>query len=40
MSPWISKKQEKWMWTNKPKMAKEWEDKYGTFKKKSKKLKK
>jgi hypothetical protein len=35
--PFKSKKQEKWMWANKPKMAKEWEHKYGTYKKKKKK---
>ncbi len=32
--PLKSKKQEKWMWTNEPKLARKWEDKYGTFKKK------
>ncbi len=35
--PFKSKKQEKWMWANKPEMAKKWEKKYGTFKKKKKK---
>lgn len=27
--PFKSKKQEKWMWTNKPELAKEWTKKYG-----------
>lgn len=30
--PFKSRKQEKWMWANKPKIAREWEDIYGTFK--------
>ena len=35
--PFKSKKQEKWMWANKPAMAHKWEKKYGTYKKKKKK---
>ncbi len=38
--PFKSKKQEKWMWKNKPKLARKWEDKYGTFKSKKRKTKK
>lgn len=40
MSPFKSKKQEKWMWANNPRLAREWENKYGTFKKKKKRKKK
>ncbi len=32
-----SKKQEKWMWKNKPVLAREWEHRYGAYKKKKKK---
>lgn len=28
--PFKSKKQRKWMWKNKPKMAKKWASKYGS----------
>lgn len=30
--PFQSKKQEKFMWANKPKIAKQWTDKYGSHK--------
>ena len=29
--PFKSRKQEKWMWANKPSMAKQWADKYGSL---------
>lgn len=35
--PFKSKKQMKWMFVNKPKIAKEWVAKYGAFKSKKKK---
>ena len=35
--PFKSKKQEKWMWANKPKMAREWENKSSNSKKKQRK---
>ena len=35
--PFKSRKQEKYMWAKHPKIAREWEDKYGTFKSKKKK---
>ena len=35
--PFKSKKQEKYMWANLPKLAKKWEKKYGTYKPKKKK---
>ncbi len=28
--PFRSEKQRKWMWKNKPEIAKEWADKYGS----------
>jgi hypothetical protein len=34
--PFKSKKQERWMWANKPAMAAEWERHYGSYKKKKK----
>lgn len=34
--PFKSLKQMKWMYANKPEMAKKWEDKYGAFKSKKK----
>jgi hypothetical protein len=30
MSPFKSEKQRRWMWKNKPEMAKEWAKKYGS----------
>ena len=38
--PVKSEKQRKWMWTNKPKLAKEWAHKYGSKPKPTKKKKK
>jgi len=38
--PFKSKKQEKWMWANKPKMARKWAKKYGSFRKLASKRKK
>jgi hypothetical protein len=35
--PFKSLKQMKWMYANKPEMAKKWEDKYGAYKAKKKK---
>ena len=35
--PFKSKKQEKWMWANKPSMAKKWTKEHGGFKSKKKK---
>ena len=34
--PFKSKKQERYMWSQNPDIAKKWEDKYGTFKPKKK----
>ena len=34
MSPFRSKKQEGWMWANKPELAKKWTKKYGSLKEK------
>jgi len=38
--PFKSKKQEKYMWAKHPEIARKWEDKYGTFKKRKVKHKK
>lgn len=37
--PFKSKKQFRWMWKNKPELAKEWTKKYGSLQKKFKPLK-
>lgn len=37
--PFKSRKQEKWMWKNKPKLAKKWAKKYGSYKRKKSKKK-
>ena len=37
--PFKSVKQEKWMWANKPKMARKWTNKYGSLRSKLKKRK-
>lgn len=34
--PFKSRKQEKWMWANKPKIARKWANKYGSKLKKGK----
>ena len=34
--PFKSKKQEKYMWANKPKVAQKWANKYGSHKQKKK----
>ena len=30
--PFRSKKMEKWMWANKPELARKWTNKYGSYK--------
>jgi hypothetical protein len=37
--PFKSKKQERWMWANNPKLAREWENKYGAYRKRKKRKK-
>jgi len=39
MSPFKSKKQEKFLWATHPDIARRWENKYGTYKGKKKKKK-
>lgn len=38
--PFKSEKQRKWMWANKPELAKKWSDKYGSKDETSRALKK